>query len=46
MDLVGHVEAEVQRHLAAGEDPDAATARAWTSFGRVLLNLDEFVTRP
>jgi len=45
-DLVAFVAAEEQRRRAAGAEPRLAAERAWAAFGRVLVNLDEFVTRP
>jgi hypothetical protein len=44
--LVDYVQAEATRHLEAGEDPAQVSALASAALGRVLLNLDEFVTRP
>jgi hypothetical protein len=36
---------EAQRAAPAGSKVDPAEAAAWTMVARVLLNLDEFVTR-
>ena len=44
--LLRHVEREEARLLELGNERALASERAWTAVGRILINLDEFVTRP